>query len=137
MTPEQRREYQRKYMAANKELLYSRVVAWRKANPEKVNASAKKRYAANPTKFCDVQRKHNYGITKAEYDDLLLKQNGLCAICQTDTPSGKGAWHVDHDHMTKRVRGLLCHKCNVGLGNFNDSGSVLQSAINYLAKHST
>ena len=66
---------------------------------------------------------------------MLEAQNGRCKICGTDTPMGTGAFHVDHCHMTNKVRGLLCHKCNVGLGHFNDNISLLSTAILYLNEH--
>lgn len=51
-----------------------------------------------------------YGLTIADYDALLDFQNGTCAIC--DRPPGKTRLHVDHDHMTRWTRGLLCYQCN-------------------------
>jgi hypothetical protein len=75
-----------------------------------------------------------YGLTEAEWDAILAAQGGLCAICNTDTPGGRGErWHIDHDHATNRgVRGLLCHNCNVGIGNFHDSPELLEQAARYL-----
>lgn len=79
-----------------------------------------------------------YGITPEQYDALLSTQGGLCAICG-DAPdaNGKGAYarlHIDHDHATGLVRGLLCGRCNQGLGYFRDSPDSLASAIKYLKK---
>lgn len=71
--------------------------------------------------------KHRYGITAADYDRMLAEQGGLCALCQE-----RPAEHVDHDHLTGRVRGLLCFCCNQGLGNFRDRADVLQLAIGHL-----
>ena len=72
-------------------------------------------------------------IHKADYDTMLAAQNGLCAICQRPPTSGRGKkLHVDHDHGTGCIRGLLCHDCNTGLGKFLDSPSLLQDAISYL-----
>lgn len=73
-----------------------------------------------------------YGITINEYDKLLDMQNHCCAICQKHiTETGQGL-HVDHCHITGRIRGLLCNSCNGGLGNFKDDTSLLESAIEYL-----
>jgi len=66
---------------------------------------------------------------------MLEAQNGRCKICGTDAPNGMGTFHVDHCHITSKVRGLLCHKCNVGLGHFNDNISILSAAILYLNEH--
>jgi Recombination endonuclease VII len=75
-----------------------------------------------------------YGITESDWDRLLASQGGLCAICRTDVPGGRGeSWHIDHCHTTNQVRGLLCHSCNVGLGSFHDDPERLSSAIAYLA----
>lgn len=80
-------------------------------------------------------RKHLYGISKEEFVLLIEKQKNSCAICGTQEPGGKGNWHVDHDHNTGKVRGLLCHKCNTGLGLFLDDTKILTSAIKYLEKN--
>lgn len=74
-----------------------------------------------------------YGLTPASYEVLLNFQGGRCALCHGDEPGGQGTWHVDHDHATGRVRGLLCTHCNVGLGMFRDNPDLLAAAIDYLA----
>ena len=70
-------------------------------------------------------------LSNEEYDDLLVAQKGVCAICDKPESSGKRL-AVDHKHGTNLVRGLLCTKCNMGLGYFNDSPGFLFSAIKYL-----
>lgn len=74
--------------------------------------------------------KHRYGITEERLQELLWKQTGLCAICDR-----RQASHVDHDHKTGKVRGLLCFKCNGGLGKASDDPAVLRSALGYLEHH--
>ena len=59
--------------------------------------------------------KRNFGISLEDYEELLEKQGGVCAICKNKCPSGRRL-AVDHDHVTKRVRGLLCCNCNRVLG---------------------
>ncbi|MGY1733659.1 endonuclease VII domain-containing protein [Geodermatophilus sp. SYSU D01045] len=71
-----------------------------------------------------------YGITVAEADAMLAEQGGLCAICVTAP-----AEHVDHDHVTGRVRALLCFGCNGGLGQFKDDPVVLRAAARYVLHH--
>lgn len=77
-----------------------------------------------------------YGITPEDYDDMLRAQDGRCAICgDPPAPDGKGAYsrlHIDHCHQTSTVRGLLCGRCNQGLGYFRDDPSRLTAAIAYL-----
>ena len=65
---------------------------------------------------------------------LLARQNGVCAICKTTKPGGKGDWHADHDHETGLMRGMLCCMCNQGLGNFRDDISLLEAALKYLIR---
>lgn len=80
-------------------------------------------------------RMRNYGVTPEQYEAMLEVQANRCAICRTDTPGGKGTWHVDHCHDSKAVRGLLCHHCNIMLGNAKDDPAVLRSAAAYLENH--
>lgn len=76
----------------------------------------------------------NFGITRAEFDRMLLLQNYQCDICGVELFTDKQS-HTDHDHSTGAVRGVLCMNCNIGLGNFHDSISRLQRAIDYLEQH--
>jgi hypothetical protein len=70
-----------------------------------------------------------YGITAAEYDAIEEAQGGLCALCRERPPE-----HVDHDHVTGKIRGVLCSCCNQGLGNFRDSVAALRAAVTYLER---
>ena len=72
-----------------------------------------------------------YGITLADYERLLEAQNGVCAICKAPPESGR-ALAVDHVHDTKKVRGLLCVPCNVGLGAFKENPELFRLAVEYL-----
>lgn len=72
-----------------------------------------------------------FGISGDDYRELLQKQQGTCAICGQQCPSGRQL-AVDHDHRTGAVRGLLCGNCNNGLGRFKDSPVLLRRAANYL-----
>lgn len=76
--------------------------------------------------------KHRYGITLDEYNDLLKRQEGRCAICNIHYSAYKRKLHVDHDHENNVVRGILCTNCNRGLGCFKDNSDFLQKAINYI-----
>lgn len=75
--------------------------------------------------------KHKYGISTAQRELLLKKQNYSCAICKTTTPT-KFGWHIDHCHTTNKVRGILCQFCNQLLGMAKDDISILNEAILYL-----
>lgn len=76
-------------------------------------------------------RKHSlkkkYNLTEEQYTEMCIKQNNRCLIC-----SEEANLVVDHSHLTSEIRGLLCTKCNTGLGMFRDNTLFLESAINYL-----
>ena len=100
------------------------------------NESRNKRRRENPLVLKDEKLRETFGITFEDYKQILLKQDGVCAICghpETSTYKGKLRYlSVDHDHKTGQVRGLLCNDCNVGLGWFKDDIRVLKDAIRYL-----
>ena len=100
------------------------------------------RRASNPDKYKKITRESErrrrykrYGLTESSYQEKLNSQQNCCAICFTTHPGGKHTWHIDHNHISGRVRGLLCHHCNIMLGNAKDNIVVLSSAIRYLKKH--
>lgn len=74
--------------------------------------------------------KHAYGLTPEAYNKMLMEQDFACKICRH--PMCGKALAVDHCHKTGKVRGLLCDKCNWGLGHFKDNVYALQTAIEYL-----
>jgi len=81
--------------------------------------------------------KRKYDITISEYEELLAQQNNKCAICGTINPgNSNNAFCVDHDHKRKRgsVRGLLCNRCNRGMGMFDDNPERLVAAAAYLLR---
>ena len=79
-------------------------------------------------------RKRSCGISLEQYQSLYDSQNGLCAICGKPQSELKEALSADHDHVTGKIRGLLCHNCNQFLGYAKDSPIVLASAIKYLGR---
>jgi hypothetical protein len=79
------------------------------------------------------QRLKKYGLSIAQYEALERAQGSTCAICGARSPGRRDKyWHVDHDHKTGKVRGLLCSRCNIGLGNLHDDPSILLAALAYL-----
>lgn len=72
----------------------------------------------------------DYGITLELFQNLLVKQNNCCAICNCLLVKP----HLDHDHKTGKIRGLLCKPCNQGIGFLKDDVAILNSAINYLVQ---
>lgn len=79
--------------------------------------------------------KNRFGITNEDYFEMLKDQGGVCGICETLPEDGK-YFHIDHDHESGEIRGLLCKNCNHGLGNFRDDVNILKNAIEYLDKNS-
>lgn len=88
------------------------------------------RIAAN---LRDWNLRTKYGITQSDFVAMLLEQDGLCAVCHGEPL--QGVLHVDHDHATGKVRGLLCENCNRGLGLFQDNPHLLANAASYLTEN--
>lgn len=114
--------------------------AWRLKNPESVLA-ANIAFRTSP-EFAgyirEQQLRKNYGLTPEDYDRMYDEQGGKCAICKSDDHKGRKSvkyWPIDHCHTTGKIRGLLCFRCNSGLGNFKDDIDSLKQAIEYLEKH--
>lgn len=86
--------------------------------------------------MASVRRSRVYNLDPDRYSEIFIKQNGVCAIClgpETRVRNGKVLpLGVDHDHKSGIVRGLLCHKCNAGLGMFNDDLNLISNAMNYM-----
>lgn len=111
--------------------------AWRAtASPEEIEiirAKASENYQSNRAKrLADSRIRRlavDYGITPAEYDAMAAAQGHRCACCGSKEPGGSGSFHVDHDHVTGDVRGLLCSKCNLGIGSLGDTVEGVQRAL--------
>lgn len=111
---------QHEYYLKNKDKILTRNKIWSNNNPDKVK---------------NQKLKYAYGITLLEFNQKLKKQNNFCKICNKSLLNlDSKKIHVDHDHKTGRVRGILCHKCNSLLGLCNDNKIVLENAISYLNK---
>lgn len=108
--------YRRVHYAQDPKKYLDRVKNWRKANPARAKAAERR-----------GRVKHLYGLTPDAYEALKRNAGGHCQICKR-----RAKLHVDHDHKTKKVRGMLCMHCNHALGKFKDSTKLLQAAIAYL-----
>ena len=80
--------------------------------------------------------KFKYNLTIEQYQELYKQQNGNCAICKRDLMSFKKNPAIDHDHITGKVRGLLCNNCNSGIGLLKDNYKICLDAAMYLKYHS-
>jgi hypothetical protein len=90
----------------------------------------RKKVRAQDARRGRLRRLRKYGISEEEYDAMLRRQRGLCGICKRKP--GKRRLCVDHDHETGQVRGLLCHKCNCGIGFYRDDPRLTRAAAAYL-----
>lgn len=107
------------------------------ANPEKWRAKARAmhQHLKNRPEYIAKRRdrtlRYKYGISAMQKEEMFKNQKGLCGICMKVLPD---VWttHVDHNHKTGAVRGLLCHRCNAGLA-FIEDNFFMQSAKRYLA----
>lgn len=156
-------EYARQYRIKNKEKLlewnnlrreknkeHFNLLAknWRKNNPEKVQEAQRRRYLkhrdtllekAKQYRLNNIEKvylskiKTKFGIVKEDYNELIINQNNSCAICfRKDDYQRIG---VDHNHKTGKVRGILCARCNTGIGLLQDDIDLLKEAIRYLEKY--
>lgn len=82
-------------------------------------------------------RLKGYGITLNDYERMFMEQSGKCAICKSSSPKRKDAkkLFIDHDHSNGKVRGLLCHRCNLAVGWMEDDPIRESSIIDYLNKN--
>ena len=124
-------EYMRKWYEKNpgKRAEYSKN--FRKKHPERVLAA--QRAARTPEKSRRHNMKYNHGLTPEQFDAMFESQDKGCAIC--GVTEAKPWWHVDHCHSTGKIRGILCHYCNVSLGYAKESVSRLENMIVYIRKH--
>jgi hypothetical protein len=124
------------WYAQNKQREIDRVQAWRDANPEKY-AGYQAKYRSRPDrKLADRagHLKRKFGLTLEQYDQLLASQGGGCAICGAP-PEPNTSLHIDHDHDTGAVRGLLCVRCNNALGQLREDSDLVRAAASYLDGH--
>lgn len=124
--PAERKAYHKAYSAK-----------WNAEHAEQVRESRRKSMkawrTANPSRARDHQLKKIYGLERGGYEALFAKQGGKCAICAGRPSAGKSL-HVDHDHATGDIRGLLCSSCNTGIGLFRDNAELLLMAADYLSE---
>lgn len=131
----------------NKEKIIAQAKGYRDSKKESISKKNKEYHLVNRDsnlEYMKVYRDNNpdkllgykysrYNITYAEYLVMLEDQNNVCRICLENCPTGKRL-SVDHCHITGIVRGLLCTRCNMGLGYFKDNEDLLLEAIEYLRR---
>jgi Recombination endonuclease VII len=110
-----------------------RVRHWQLQNPERYRAKQRSYAESGQKQIWDRRSylKRTYGMTIADYERMVEEQNGVCAICGEPRPEER-TLHVDHDHETGAIRGLLCFRCNNALGDFREDYELFQRAADYL-----
>lgn len=107
---------------------------WRAKNPEISKKNSSDWAKANPLILANKALIRNYGVTLEDKNRLLKSQNNKCAICGRILVIGNKNTHLDHEHKTGKIRGVLCNQCNHLIGNCFERISILESAICYLTK---
>ncbi len=111
----------------------ARVKRWQQENAERLNAYHRE-YRQRPerkTRERETYLLRKYGITLEDYDRRLEEQGGVCAICKEARPEER-TLHVDHDHVTGKIRGLLCFRCNNAIGDLRDDIDLVFRMLDYL-----
>ncbi len=115
-----------------KECRRAAEAVWKAAHPEQARQGQKDWHDRHKADQRDKALRRKYGITSVQYDTLLFAQGGHCAICPATEAGGNGVFHVDHDHATGKVRGLLCHACNTMVTEHFEK--YVAKAVAYLSK---
>ena len=152
----ERRTYNQQYYAANREARITKQLAWqalhldqhRESNraydlrhKERISAMKRMRRATRPESQLHAQflsRFRYHGMTLDQYHALAEAQDFQCALCEGEPEPFRGChdgFHIDHDHTTGKVRGLLCAHCNMAIGMIDDSLVNAERMVAYLRKH--
>ena len=142
---EKRMKYQKEYHDKHKEELKDYLKKWRDNNQEYIKnyrethkEESKKYRDEHKNEMKEYNLKRNYGITKEHFEEIYNNQDGKCFICDISEKELKdknsAGLAIDHDHKTGKIRGLLCHNCNKGLGLLKDDPNILKKGIDYLLK---
>lgn len=129
-----------KYAADNKESVVIQQRRWRKAHPDRIASYNREQNEADPGRARRGHLRRKYGMADHDFEIMLRAQGGRCANpkCRTDKPGGNGnRFHIDHDHETGKVRGLLCGRCNAAAGLLDDRADRAYGLFEYLTAHRT
>jgi hypothetical protein len=124
--------YRRMWRVKNRERILKQEGEYRDKNRIAVNQYSRLRYYKNKQKELDRIRFKKYGITGEEYREILERQGIKCPICNRDITKNLS---VDHNHITGKIRGLICNSCNLAIGNANDSPDRLRAMADYLERN--
>jgi len=136
---EYKRKYRKEYYKTNSEKMREAGKKWRKNNPESIKNLLTKWRKKNPEKVLNINyRKAGYKLngiqfTVSDFNDLITIQENKCKGCKVDFDNlPKKEIHIDHNHLTGNVRGILCRNCNLVIGYAKDNKETLAELIKYL-----
>ena len=134
-TKERQKEYSHIWYQKNKEKINTHQKEYDNTHKVKIKVKNHKFYQNHKEEIKNRQLKSHYGLSITEFDNLLLIQNNKCAICgqPLDLQIPRSVC-IDHNHLTNKVRGILCSNCNKALGFFRDNPEYLRNAIKYLER---
>ena len=146
------KDYGKTWRDANKEKIKTYNKQYHQKNKVKIQKKHKEWCNKNQGHLKKYQQKYNidyykensascrerhflnlYGVTLEQRNQMLLAQNCKCAICGSGFKNSRDA-HIDHNHSTGKIRQVLCGRCNLGIGRFNEDVTILMSAIKYIEK---
>jgi hypothetical protein len=126
--------YRKRWYRNNRDRAISYVRAWQQANPDRVKAWRVRNRDRRNEQMREIHLRNKFGLTPEEYEAILESQGGVCALCDA-APTPGISLHVDHDHGTGEIRGLLCMRCNNALGLFREDPHLLRRAARYVTSH--
>lgn len=127
--------YQKAYYERNKLKIRERAKVHARLHKEDRRKSSAEWKKRNPEKVKNAELKREFGITIDQYNQMLIKQNDCCAICNKHKSLSTKMLAVDHNHKTGQVRELLCHACNTAYGFLNESEDTILKLLTYHKKH--
>jgi hypothetical protein len=128
----------KEYRLKNKDAIRNKKVKYHSEHSDEICRKSKEWYENNKDKASATARsyrlKNKYGLSKEDYFLLGEKQDWKCAICGSKESRNKNSTNlsVDHSHITGKVRGLLCHPCNAGIGYLQEDIKIMKNSIKYL-----
>jgi hypothetical protein len=128
-------QYATQYAQTHRTVTRKAVSKWAKNNPESNRCKSKRWKSNNPEYRRKYELKSRYGLTLEAYKQLIKNQDGKCAICGEIAQDTLSSLFVDHDHITGKIRGLLCIRCNAGIGFMQDNSDICRKAANYLEQN--
>jgi len=127
--------YRREYCKKNPEYRKAIHKNYVKTHREQVIATQKRWRIKHSVKISAYRREHVHGVTPEQFNNMILSANNCCQICKKPFGNNRATTpHIDHNHKTGEIRGLLCKFCNSGIGMFMENITIMETAIKYIEK---